>query len=265
MSACSRCDAEAVPHTDFCLDCGHDGGTAQPRSRRRLEVTESTLSERDNLVRLLATLSREPAEIIGLLIDRGRFEIDIDVTPAQGPRSKRCSRPPGCAFARRSRPIRLRPTASGGRAAEESVSGSRSTAAMGGAALALGVPLVPVAAALTSLLLVAGSARFVPERLSISRPIADQTLAVIEPAVLAEVRAARAGLSDPGAARRLRSCVDHVAEITWVIRANGAHLLQPDLGRLDEQIHQLLRQTTKLAVSADRLRALQDEAAPQAP
>ena len=84
MSACSRCGAETVPHTDFCLDCGHDGAAGQPRIHRRLEITEITLSETDKLMRLLATLSQEPAETIRFLIDRGRFEIDIDVTKAQG-------------------------------------------------------------------------------------------------------------------------------------------------------------------------------------
>ena len=265
MSACSRCDAETVPHTDFCLDCGHDGGAAQPRSRRRLEITEINLSERDKLVRLLATLSQEPAEIIGLLLDRGRFEIDIDVTKAQGASLEATLAAAGLhfrsseqAYSSPSRALRW----AGGRKV-----GARLavTAAMGGAALAFGVPLVPIAAVLTSLILVGSAARLVPDRLSVSRPIADQTLAAIDPAVLGEVRTARAGISDPGAARRLRTCLDHVAEITWVVRANGAHLLQPDLGRLDGQIHQLLRHTSKLAVSADRLRAAQEEAAPPAP
>jgi hypothetical protein len=265
MSACSRCDAPTVPHTEFCLDCGHDGGVGQPRIRRRLEITEINLSDHDKLVRLLATLSQEPAETIGFLIDRGRFEIDIDVTKAQGASLEAMLATAGLHF-RSSEQVYSSPS-HGLRWAGGRKVGARLaiTVAMGGAALAFGVPLVPIAAVLTSLILVGSSARFVPARLSVSKPIADQTLAVVDPAVLAEVRAARAGISDPGAARRLRTCVDHVAEITWVVRANGAHLLQPDLGRLDGQIHQLLRQTSKLAVSADRLRAPEEEAAPRAP
>ena len=147
MSACSRCGAETVPHVDFCLDCGHDGGAAQPRSRRRLEITEINLSDHDKLVRLLATLSQEPAEIIGFLLDRGRFEIDIDVTKAQGASLEALLAAAGLR-SRSSEQVYSNPSHglrwAGGRRV-----GARLaiTAAMGGAAMAFGVPLVPVAAA----------------------------------------------------------------------------------------------------------------------
>jgi len=47
-----------------------------------------------------------------------------------------------------------------------------------------------------------------------------------------------------------------------MVRTGGAHLLQPDLGRLDGQIHQLLRQTSKLSLTVERLRASEKGAAP---
>jgi hypothetical protein len=261
MSGCPKCDAPRVPHTEFCLDCGHDGEIGQPRLRRRLDITEIELSRRDRLVELLATLTEESTETAGWLLDRVRFEIDIDVTKAQGAWLEAMLAAAGLGFrssdqAFSSASHRLR--WAGGRDV-----GARLaiTVAMGGAALAFGVPLVPIAAVVTSLVVAARAVRLVPDRLTIARSVVDRSLAVVDPAALAAARAARAVMSDPGAILRLRSCVDHVAEITWVVRTGGAHLLQPELGRLDDQIHLLLRQTSKLAVSVDRLRAPADDSA----
>lgn len=261
MSVCPKCDAPTVPHTKFCLDCGHDGEIGQPRMRRRLDITAIDLSQRDKLVELLATLTQESTGTAGWLLDRGRFEIDIDVTKAQGVWLEAMLAAAGLGF--RSSEHAFSSASHGLRWAGDRDVGARLaiTVVMGGAALAFGVPLVPIAALVTSLLIAARAVRLVPERLAVSRSVADQALAIVDPAALAAARVARAVMSDPGAVRSLRSCVEHVGEITWMVRTNGAHLLQPDLGRLDEQIHLLLRQTSKLAVSVDRLRAPADDSA----
>lgn len=255
MSACRKCDAPLVPHTELCLDCGHDGGAGEPRIRRRLEITEINLSDSDRLVRLLATLTHEPAEILRFLLDRGRFDLDVEVTKAQGAWLETMLATAGL-HVRSTEQVFSSPS-HGLRWAGGQQLGARLaiTMAMGGAALAFGVPLVPIAAVLTSLILAGTATRLVPDRISVTRVIADQTLVVIDPAALDEARAARAGLSDPDTIRRLRSCVEHVAEIAWTVRAGGAHLLQPEIGRLDGQIHQLLRQTSRLSLTVDRLRA----------
>ena len=261
MSGCPKCDAPTVPHTLFCLDCGHDGEIGQPRLRRRLDITQIELSRRDRLVELLATLTQESAETAGWLVDRGRFQIDVDVTKAQEAWLEAMLTAAGLrfrssdeAFSSVSHGLRW----AGGRAVSARLA---TTVALGGAALAFGVPLVPAAAVVSSLVIAARAVRLVPDRLVIARSLVDQALSVIDAAALGAARAARAVMSDPDAIRRLRSCVDHVAEITWAVRTDGAHLLQPDLGRLDEQIQLLLRQTSKLAVSADRLRAPANDSA----
>ena len=259
MSGCPKCDAPRVPHTLFCLDCGHDGEIGQPRVRRRLDITEVELTRRDRLVELLATLTLESAETAGWLVDRARFRLDIDVTTAQGAWLEGLLATAGLRF--RSSDQAFSSVSHGLRWAGDRAVGARLaiTVATGGAALVFGIPLVPIAAVVTSLVVAARAMRFVPDRLVIDRSVVDRALAVIDPAALAAARAARSALSDAGAIRRLRSCVDHVAEITWVVRTDGAHLLQTDLGRLDEQIHLLLHQTSRLASSVDRLRAPADD------
>jgi hypothetical protein len=138
------------------------------------------------------------------------------------------------------------------------------TVAAGGGALSLGVPLVPVAAVVTLGAILVRAARWLPHRLEVSRALAESLLEPSDPAIAAAANAAGAALASPDTVERLGACVQSCSSISTSLRSDGSHLRDAAIGRIDQQLGDLLRQTVRLTRLAERLGAVGEGGPPSA-
>jgi hypothetical protein len=250
MNACTKCGAATVRHTDFCLTCGQESCAEGSRNGARIVVAANGSAVRGPLVALLEKLTGQPEDVARSTIGLGRFELDAEATPAQEGRLQATLGAIGASAESIQRtpsptPLNLRFR---GFFAKLCV-----TMAVAGAAGALGVPVVPWVGALTAMLVVLRAARVVPGRLFIPQTTADRLLGSVEQDMLIESHKALKNLRQPHTVDLVRTCLDHMTEISSVVRWNGGHLRQRELETMDRQLHQLARQTIRLAENADRL------------
>jgi hypothetical protein len=134
---------------------------------------------------------------------------------------------------------------------------------IGGAAAALGVPLVPISALLMGGVLLARTPRVVVRRITLQRAQANAHLGPLDQAVLDEVRAARAAIASPALLGLLRSSLGYAAEVAGSVRSSGAHLTVEGYRQADAHVAQVTRTISKLAVKLQTLaRASTPDAAP---
>jgi len=252
MNACPACRGPFIPHTDLCLPCGPPP-VPWPRRRTLAEVSGAGAADRTQLAALLKALTLEPDDAVRAAVARDRFGLEIDATEEQKMRliAALCATRAMCTLTDQAAPDHGAGVHwSFARPFPEKLG---ATVVIGVAALATGVPLVPGAALLTALYLGVRALRLVPHRLTVQCEIAERRLLVLDDTTFAEAHRALRGALDAGIRDAIRTLVDHAAEILWLFRAEGAHLHNPEIGRLDDQLVQTLRRSLVLAAGADRL------------
>lgn len=260
MSTCPQCELETVPHTEFCLVCGTDGADAT-RRRRRFTMTGESATDREGLLRLLGALVDAPSASLRWLVDAGRLEIDATVTTAQGAVLERMLTAAGL-WVRADEPTLADANQSlrwgGDRTDTVKI---LATAVIAAVTLALGVPLVAPVGLVTAVVLGARRLRLVPHRLALRPGVLERSIG-IDATLLTEAHAACKRLSDPLVLSTLRASVEHVADMAEALRAEGASFVQPEVARVDVQVHDLLRRVIRFALAADRLGGSPDDPTP---
>lgn len=250
MSACAGCGALAVRRTSFCLDCGAD---AAPGSRR-LEVTGLAAGDQGRIAALLAALSGRSTEQLAPALGQGRFEVDVEGTPAEvdalegalGAVGATIRQAPQSAAAP---PVRLRLRPVGLKLA--------TAVAAGVAGLMLGAPMVPWVALAALPVFTLRAVQLVSLRILVSREAAGRSLGALPVELLREGHLLQRGLTDRGAIGALRRCLDPAAEIGASLRQKGRHLEDAERRRVDAQLHQVVQQVLRLVMSVQRLQANQ--------
>ncbi|HEY3355898.1 MAG TPA: hypothetical protein VGQ83_21785 [Polyangia bacterium] len=129
-------------------------------------------------------------------------------------------------------------------------------AVIGAAGVWCAAPLVTAAAGVMAMVLVARAARLLPPGLTLQPQGAAERLAVLDPALVADLARTRRALTRPELIAHLRRVVTRLVEVLALLRADGRHLSHRELRLVDERLHQLARHAFRLATSVDRLARL---------
>jgi hypothetical protein len=255
MSAtvCAACMAPLIPSLDICFDCDLRVARDEPRAGRRYRVdgVRGDASRLASALRALCEGAR--AEDVDWMARQSTFDVVADVTAAQEERIAAMLRACGTRFTLvqlpGGPPTGVRMVWDGHVPAKMGAS-----VAIGVFTLWIGAPIATVAAVGMIALLAARATRFVPREVTSTRARADELLGPVDAQLLADLRAARASMSDPKLIELVRALVAHVGDLATKLREDASHLTLAPFARADAALTQLARSSLKLAVAADRAR-----------
>jgi hypothetical protein len=262
MTACARCGAKPLPHTQCCLECGLDAEAEIRPVTRTVEIAVDESTQREPLIELLRVCAPQSAEILPRIVDLGTFEIAVEARPQEIARLEAACLSLGARaqvsdrFSTASRSLVW--DWSGGAPLK-----MLTVIGIGAAAEALAVPLIPIAAVMGVGLLVWRAVHAVERRITVS-PANMQTLfRPIDPALFANMRRTRERLANPDLLALFGQCADAYAELSWLLRADGASIANRSLRLVDARLRNLMSQTCAIAQAADGMR--NSSATPRAP
>lgn len=252
-TVCASCGQDLLPRLEICFDCELASTSppepARPAQRYHCEPTGDRKALTDALKALFPDAA---AEDVAWIAKQPYFDIVAELTSAQEQRLSELLRAHGTQVATTEN---VPPAARGVRLCFDGLVREKlgATCVIGGASLALGISIVPAAAAVMGVALLSRVPRLVERRLSMARPQADAYLAVMDEAVIAHARTARSSITSPAVLDILRHCLASCAEMSAKLRDGGAHLSNAGLKKIDAELTQLTRVVMKLAVAAHRM------------
>jgi hypothetical protein len=184
----------------------------------------------------------------------GRFDLVVDLSESVRERFETIVASTGASMARTARVspgdpngLRLQWTSS-------IVTKMAVAVSLGAAAYSIGAPVVTVASCLMGLALVARATETVAREVRVERPALEAVLGMLGRSAVAEVRRARARLTDADTLERSFACIREVAEIVWLTGGDAVHLPHLDVERVRSTLARVVSQTLKIAFVADTLR-----------
>ena len=250
---CALCGDELLPCLELCFDCDLAAQSPAPR-RRQLRhysiagVTDDRAPLLSTLALLCPTLSAEDAT---WLVQRGGFALTGEVTAEEHARllsllqtgarevvSRELAPPPATGL----RISLSRPNA--GKLA--------AAAAIGGTALALGTPVMLLAALAMTGVVVSRMPHAVDRVVPIQPAELDAFLSPLPEDVVVSARVARTNVHSPAVLNMLRRSLADTAQIADAWRRSGFHLLRDDVRSVDDKLARFAKALFKVAVAADR-------------
>ncbi len=251
MTPCEACGAEPIANTGLCFDCGRDVSPAQ-RHSRRLQVDLPATGQR-RLVEALAVLTGRAVDDIERVFGLGRIELVANATAQQVDGLLALFSAAGAEAHVSDRFV-----------AGESYGASFSwdpvatakalcVAALGAAGWFLEVPWVMAGALGVGTLIAVRAWQLVSPELVASPPLLDRHLGAFPLHLAQEALATRKRISNPATVAAARQCLVALAGLLGAVRADGGHLVDRDLHRLESQLVRVVRTVLRLALVADAL------------
>jgi hypothetical protein len=91
------------------------------------------------------------------------------------------------------------------------------------------------------------SLQLVPRAVELPAEVVDRRLSVLDAEMRSRARGLSKELTDPVARAAAREMLEGIAELRWLLRAEGAHLSQPELATVDDELRALARSCLRLA------------------
>jgi hypothetical protein len=249
-AVCAGCLAPVIPVLSECFDCGLRVAPMEPRATRRYRILPG--GDRARLIAGLSLLNPEAAaDDLRWVVQRSAFELVAEVTPVQeagiAALARACGAPlmPLADPSARAHGVRF--------AWDQGIPAKMgASAAVGVATLWLGVPLVPLASCVMLAVLAARAARWASCEVAVARLRGDALLGAVDGQFIADLRTARARMTEPEVVEIVRPLVGHVAELSEKLRQEANHLLVPACSKADAALSDLARSALRLAVAANR-------------
>ncbi len=246
-------------HLELCLSCEAPPMPAPPRRRRRLEVRPA--GDPARLEGLLVALGAE-RQLAASQVALDRFDLVSDLSSIAEARLTTLIGATGAECLPTERYVPAAEHAASWVVDGRGLAKLATVLGLGGAAIAGGVPWVPVAALVATVSVVVSWVRVVPRELALEASRLSARLE-IDAGLQAEVHTVRRELRDLRVIELLRACVTGFLDAMVRLRASGAHLLLPELARADRQLLEQLRRTLTVCASAGRLSMAIADAPPE--
>jgi hypothetical protein len=250
VNPCSRCNAEALPHTGCCLACGFDAD-AEPRPIScRLDVVIDATTQSDALGDLLQVCAPEHADRVPLLMTLSEFEIAVEARPTE------LAWLEGACLA-----LGAQPHVSDGRSPDASRkiiwnfggwvrSKILVVVTLGGLGIYFGVPLVSAGALMMLVLLVRRIAVLVDPHIHVSGANIQALCRPVDSTLFSKLKGAREGLVNPAVVKLLDECAGAFAELSWILKSKGV-IGNRSLRTVEARLRHLLERACALARVAE--------------
>jgi len=252
MGPCAACGSSTIPHTAQCLECGAARLPVRP-TRQRLILSGLGEADRPRLRALLAVLTGQSQPRLERTLALDSCELVATIRPDQKQRLTSALTTTGVSVHVSDRFVPGPELVLRWRMTRQAVAKLTLSALLAGVATWLDNTPAAVGAGLGLLVVGLRAVQVAPRSLEIPDREVAELLGVVDASLEAEAISLRPTLRHPPVISTLRDVLKRFAELAWLVRADGNHLGDPELLRVDRQLRQTMHNALRLAAVCDRL------------